>query len=77
MVRGEGLPFDCSVMKVRSKTPEYQAWDNRAPASFLDSCRGYCGQSSSAIRGRNSGRVQETKEAANRAASFTDDARSA
>ena len=24
MVRGESLPFDCSVMKVRSKTPEYQ-----------------------------------------------------
>jgi hypothetical protein len=24
MVRGERLPFDCSVMKVRFKTPEYQ-----------------------------------------------------
>src|SRR5258708_7637756 len=53
MVRGERLPFDCSVMNVRSKAPEYQgllyaatfALDNRAPAALLDSCRGYPDQS--------------------------------
>jgi hypothetical protein len=52
MVRGERLPFDCSVMKVRFKTPEYQGLlyaatlfelDNRPPPAFLDSCRGPCG----------------------------------
>jgi hypothetical protein len=44
MVRGERFPFDCSVMKVCSKTPEYQARDNRAPAAFLaflESAKGY------------------------------------
>lgn len=51
MVRGERLPFECSVMKVRSKTPEYQgllyaatppfALDKPAPAAFLDSANGH------------------------------------
>src|SRR5258708_34192327 len=36
MVRGERLPFDCSVMKVRSKTPEYQGLLYAATLFALD-----------------------------------------